>query len=262
MLSEIEWVELQQAKNLLESPGLVAKMSNALGGPIEQGFTYLPKSWNQKIGDVTQMALNKASDAAIFTLKENPGKRSSNAWHKVGVAVSGGIGGFLGLSALAIELPISTSIMLRSIADIARSEGAMMSDVETKLACLEVLALGGRSADDDGVDSAYFSVRTMLSKSMSDAAQYLAHKHVIEQTAPPVLRLVSMIAERFGMQITQKAAAQLVPVIGGFSGAVINTLFIGHFQSMARGHFIVCRLERLYGKDTIRNAYDSLPILS
>jgi hypothetical protein len=38
------------------------------------------------------------------------------------VATTGGVGGLFGLPALAIELPISTTIMLRSIADIARSE--------------------------------------------------------------------------------------------------------------------------------------------
>jgi len=38
-------------------------------------------------------------------------------------------------------------------------------------------------------------------------------------------------------------------------GAVINTLFIEHFQTMARGHFMVRRLERVHGAEAVRLAY-------
>jgi hypothetical protein len=33
-----------------------------------------------------------------------------------------------------------------------------------------------------------------------------------------------------------------------------NLLFIDHFQDVARGHFIVRRLERAYGAETVRAA--------
>lgn len=115
--------ELQFAKNLLENPGVAAKITNFIGAPIEKGLGLLPDNWKTSIGDVTKTALMKASDAAIFTMKDLPGESSSNRWHKLCAAVSGGIGGFFGISAIAVELPISTTIMLRSIADIARSEG-------------------------------------------------------------------------------------------------------------------------------------------
>jgi hypothetical protein len=50
----------------------------------------------------------------------------------------------------------------------------------------------------------------------------------------------------------------MVPVIGAAGGALINTLFIGHYQDMARGHFIVRRLEKTYGTEPVRAAYDKL----
>ncbi|HEY8940409.1 MAG TPA: EcsC family protein, partial [Cellvibrio sp.] len=103
--------ELQVAKNLLENPGVAAKVTNFIGSPIEKGLALLPENWNKNIGEVTQKALLKASEAAIFTMKDIPGEASSNIWHKLGVAVSGGVGGFFGIAALSIELPISTSIM-------------------------------------------------------------------------------------------------------------------------------------------------------
>jgi hypothetical protein len=34
--------------------------------------------------------------------------------------------------------------------------------------------------------------------------------------------------------------------------------FIDHFQEIAKAHFTVRRLERRYGKDTVRRVYDEL----
>lgn len=169
--------------------------------------------------------------------------------------MSGAAGGAFGLPALAIELPVSTAIILRSIADIARSEGESIKSPEARLACLEVFALGGSAANDDAVESGYFTVRAVLAKSLSEAAQYMAANGVAQKTAPPLVRLLTQIAARFGIPVTQKAVAQSLPVVGAAGGALINTLFVDHFQNMSRGHFIVRRLERVYGTETVKLAY-------
>jgi hypothetical protein len=41
-------------------------------------------------------------------------------------------------------------------------------------------------------------------------------------------------------------------------GAAINVLFIRHYQAVAKGHFTVRRLERTYGAEVIRAAYDAM----
>jgi hypothetical protein len=122
VISDSEKKELELARGLLENPGIAIKITNMIGFPIERGIEKLPAKWRDKIGAITQKALLKASEAAIFTIKDVPGEKSSNRWHKLGVATTGGISGFFGIVALAIELPISTTIMLRSIAEIARSQ--------------------------------------------------------------------------------------------------------------------------------------------
>lgn len=251
---------LRQAHALLENPGLAARITNLIGAPVEKFLDRLPAGWNAQIGQVTRLALSKAADAALFTLRDTPADGgSSNRWHKIGAAVSGGVGGFFGLAGLAVELPVSTTIMMRSIADIARSEGETLSDPATRLACLEVFALGGKNAADDGAESGYYLVRTALARAVSQAAEYAAGSIAVEKAAPPALmRLITLVAERFGIQITEKAAAQAVPALGAAGGALINTLFIDHFQDMARGHFIIRRLDRRYGEDAVRAAYEGL----
>jgi EcsC family protein len=58
--------------------------------------------------------------------------------------------------------------------------------------------------------------------------------------------------------VSEKTAAQLVPVIGAAGGALINTIFIAHYQDMARGHFMVRRLEKIHGSEPVRIAYENL----
>jgi hypothetical protein len=250
--------DLKKAKTLLENPGIAAKITHLLGAPIEKGFELLPGNWNVKVVELTQKALSKAIHAAVFTMKDSPGEEASDIWHKIAVATTGGIGGFFGLPALAIELPISTTIMLRSIADIGRSEGEAISKVESKIACIEVFALGGPSKSDDASESGYFAIRAALARSVTKAAEFIAEKGVAEEGAPALVRLIIQISERFSIQVSEKAAAQAVPAIGAAGGAIINTLFIDHFQDMARGHFIVRRLERKYGKKIVEATYKTV----
>ncbi len=47
-------------------------------------------------------------------------------------------------------------------------------------------------------------------------------------------------------------------MIGAVGGAAINLAFVEHFQDLARGHFTVRRLERVYGPELVRAEYDRL----
>ena len=66
-----------------------------------------------------------------------------------------------------------------------------------------------------------------------------------------------VLGARFGVVVSEKAVAQAVPIIGAAGGALVNSIFIDHFQDMARGHFIVRRLERTYGEEVVKRAYEA-----
>lgn len=255
-LSTTDLQDLKKAVELLENPGIAAKIVNLIGMPIEKGMALLPDDINLKIGKITQSALLKVADAAVLTMNDSRFEKSSNRWHQMGAAVTGAIGGFFGIPALVVELPVSTTIMFRSIIDIARSEGESVNDPLTKLACLEVFALGGTNKSDDGVETGYFAIRAMLAKSVTEAAEFIATKTLVEEGAPVLIKLITTIAQRFSIQVSEKLAAQAIPIIGATGGAVANIVFINHFQDMARGHFIIRRLERKYGKELIRSEYE------
>jgi hypothetical protein len=259
MLNTNEVENLVYAKQLLSSPGLAAKITNYIGKPIEGGLKMLPDSAQSVVATASEKAINAAATIAFATMDSRAtGSEASNKWHKLMAAMCGAAGGAGGLPALALELPVSTSIMMRSIADIARSEQASLSDAGTRVECISVFALGGRTQDDDAAENGYYAVRLAMARSVSEATQYLATVGAAEAGSPILARLISQIAARFGIQVSQKVAAQMIPVLGAAGGAIVNTLFIAHFQDMARGHFIIKRLEAKHGMQPIQIAYKGL----
>lgn len=257
-LSSAEIEDLRAAKRLLETPGLAAKISGYVGAPIERGFALLPRKWHALVNDATRKSIEKALDVALWTMNHGQAEAPSNWWHKLAVGTTGAAGGAFGLPALTIELPVSTTIMLRSIADIARSQGENLKTPEARLECVQVLALGGASMSDDASEAGYFAARATMAKAVSDAIQHLATNGLSQHGAPAIVRLITLITSRFSIVVSEKAAAQAVPVLGAFGGAVINTLFIDHFQDMGKGHFTVRRLERAHGPEEVKRIYQEL----
>jgi hypothetical protein len=250
--------DLQTASALLESPGFVARVFDFVGAPAELVLDALPKAARDKVTQIVRRSLQASVNTAVITLgKGGPGRPRLRS-HMAAAGVAGGVGGAFGLVALPIELPITTTIILRSVADIARSEGEDLRLPEARLACLEVFAMGGSSGSDDAADSGYFAVRAALAGAVNEAARYVAKKTVIEDGAPVIVRLLAQIASRFDAVVAEKVMAQGVPVVGALGGVAVNVLFIDHFQDMARGHFIVRRLERVYGQADVRKKYEEI----
>jgi EcsC protein family len=248
---------LRNAVLLLEHPSLAARLTNMVGKPVELMSRALPAGASQAIAAATTKSLEAALKVALLTIRNEP-QESSQLLHRALAVASGAAGGAFGIVSLPLELPVSTIIILRSILDIARSEGEDLTDPESTLSCVEVLGVGGRAETDDTTKSDYFLIRGILAASVSEAARFIAERGVVETGSPVIVRLITQIASRFGLVVTQKAAAQAIPAIGALGGAAVNYAFIDHFQSIARGHFTVRRLERKYGKDIVFAAYERI----
>ncbi len=257
-ISKKDLADLRKSYHLLTNPGIAAKLTSALGEPIERSLNFLPEKWSRAVKTTTRTAIEKALDFAILSMDSEFTGDSSDKMHKFIIAIAGATGGFFGTPALVIELPVSTTVMLRSIADIARSEGEDLKSIESKLACLEVLALGGKCKEDDAAETGYYAVRSALAKTLSEASHYIAERGVTQKGAPALVRLINNVASRFSIVVSEKVSAQMIPIIGAIGGALINVTFIDHFQDMARGHFIIRRLERSYGKDVVKQQYEKL----
>src|SRR5580700_8151694 len=106
---------LRTAVRLLEHPGLVARLTNLVGKPIDLISNALPAAAARAIAIATAKGLEAALKVALQTMQRTP-HAGSQLLHKALATASGAAGGAFGVATLPIELPVSTIIMLRSIA--------------------------------------------------------------------------------------------------------------------------------------------------
>ena len=254
-LTAEETTDLRRAVACLEGTSFAQRLTEAVGRPVGMLSRTLPQPARRMIAHASEATLRGALKLALRTLDPSATTKSANRAHKLAVVASGAVGGALGLAALPVELPISTTILLRSIAEIAREEGEDLTAPNAAFACMEVFALGGQAGGEATLESGYFAVRAALAKSVSACARFVATEGVSAQSAPVIARLVSQIAASFGVVVSEKLAAQAAPILGAIGGAAVNAAFAEHFQTLARGHFVVRRLERRHGPSLVAFEY-------
>ena len=236
--------ELRAAFDALENPSLAARLSATVGTPIEALTARLPGP----LQGAVRTALTTAMGAA---LRSSPAATPSilpSSWlHRGLAAATGAAGGAFGLAGTLVELPVSTTVLLRQIAAIAAEEGEDLSRPEIAAECLKIFALGGRGRGDDAAESGYFALRIALAEAL---------KGSIGASILP--GFIAAVAARFMGPVGLKLSAQAAPLIGAAAGAAVNLAFLEHFRSVARGHFTLRRLERVHGAAPVRQAYEAL----
>jgi len=266
---------LKEAAEFLEHPGAFIRTANLLGQPIEMVQKRLPDKVRHAIEAATHGALKRALKVALLTIPDEirSGKpllpagqkgESSNRWHEFGAAITGSLGGFFGLPSLAVELPITTALMLRSIARNAQACGADLNSPETQLECLYVFTLSAKTPHD-AAETSYYASRLGLGKLVSEAAAFIA-KHSAREafdmlergTVPVLVKLMSRIAAQFEITVSEKFLSESIPIIGAAGGAVVNAAFTHHFNQAAKFHFGIRQLEERYGQAKVRSAYTAL----
>jgi hypothetical protein len=265
---------IHEAAKFLDDPGFAIRAMNILGQPLDALQKNLPDSVRDKIGEVVQKSLQTALVAAIKTVHTKTddqlhwqgtldSSRKTGRLHTATVAVTGAVGGLFGLLALPLELPISTTMMLRGISDVAAHWGMDLEDPNVQLQCLYVFTLGSmQTTADDNNDSNYLSSRLAFEQMIRAASAYMAKKSAKEilrafdtGAAPALMKLIARIARSFELALTEKLVAESVPLIGAIGGATINALFCDYFVEAARYHFGLLHLEQKHGKDAVQTEF-------
>jgi hypothetical protein len=257
-LSPIDHTALTQAVKSLENPNFAARLSDYAGVPVNRVLGFLPKVANNQLSAMVRSAIMKSLDVAIDTLEDEAPPTPATWFSSFLAGVTGGVSGLVGLAALPIELPLTTTFMLRAIAAIARHEGEDLTKIEARLACLEVFALGSKQRNEKVDNIGYYAARALLSKYTSDIVSFVAERGAIDASVPVVRSMVAEIASRFGLVVSDKVAAGALPILGAVGGATVNVIFMDHFQRVAQAHFSLRRLERTYGAAHIRQRYAEL----
>lgn len=256
-LSPSHRLALERAFTALESQDFAARLADYVGQPLTRAMRLAPKAANDRINNVVKTAILRCLRVAINSIEPQSNEPPANRVSSVLAGISGGVSGFFGLAALPIELPLTTTLMLRAIADIARHHGEDISTLEARLACVEVFALGAPKTGRR-VDFGYYASRALLTRLAGDASAVMIERGIANLSGPAVGSLIAEIAARFGVVVSERAAASALPVLGALGGATINVIFMNHFQRIAEGHFTIRLLEREYGPAVVRRVYEEM----
>ncbi len=209
------------ARRYRRAGGVGLQVLNLIGDSAEGLLNRLPEDIRSRLDRVTESALSTAMRTAHGSrrlVKDQPD------WLNRAVTTSmGAAGGFGGLPTAMAELPVTTTVLLRAIQDVALEHGFDPASESVQFDCIRVFAANGPLEEDDGTDLGFFSSRVAV-------------------TGATVQALIARVAPRLATVLGQKLAAQTVPVLGAVAGAATNYAYTSYYQEMAHVHF---RLRKL-----------------
>ncbi len=228
------------AEIYLSSRSVLSSIVATLGDLVHRGLAMVPEEWRGPIAAKVHETLVFVQSAAVVNMEDAPGQGSKDWLYAATVIASGIAGGAGGFPALLVELPITTGLMLRSIADIGRSHGERLEDPLFRATCIEVFAYGA-SIEEDDEDLAFLVAR-------------LGAAQATEATAEMIAKVAARYAAALGPQI----AARSVPLTGAFLGAALNWAYMSFYQSMAQVLFTLLPIERKHEPAQVRSCFASV----
>jgi len=219
------------AERQRRAQSLLMRVVTFAGGQVEDGMKMLPKGFRDQLEAAARGALTQSYDMAGRTRGTGLLARQVNSdrAHRVIATISGALGGLGGLPTALAELPIATTVIFRAVQGVAAAYDEDPADPATRLECLRVFGAGGQGEEDDGVDTTFIGARIGL-------------------TGPALHKLIAKVAPKFAAVLSQKLAAQAVPVIGAAAGAGTNYAFVDYYIEMAHVHFGLRRLTAVHGE--------------
>src|SRR5262245_2181554 len=110
----------------------------------------------------------------------------------------------------------------------------------------------------DDADEGYLALKTAVVTSIRESSQFISRmagvvvdRQILEREAPQMIRLITYVADRLGVVVTQKELGILVPVAGAVLNTSINLAFqqVGH--QTAKDYFRRLILEERYGEELV-----------
>ena len=226
--AEIDARLLDLARRHASAGNSAIDLLNLVGGQAEGLLDRLPVAVRMRLGEVTESALRRAMEVAHRSREvvgDQPGWMARAVTTAMGAA-----GGMGGLPTALAELPVTTTVLLRAIQDVAIEHGFDPVEPSVRFEAVEVFGAAGPLSGDDGADLGLIGTRVTV-------------------TGAALNSLIARVAPRLATVLGQKLAAQTVPILGAAAGAATNYAYTGYYQQMAHVHFGLRRLAIDAGRD-------------
>lgn len=201
--------------------GLGVQLLTLAGGKAEHLLERLPAPVKARLGEATELALKLAMKAAHSSRGALPDQ--ADWFNRTMSTAMGAAGGFGGLPSALVELPATTTVLLRIIQGVAVEYGFDPGAESVQFDCIRVFAAAGPLDSDDGADLGFLTLRMTL-------------------TGGAMQKLIATVAPKLAMVLGQKLATQTIPVLGAVAGATTNYVYSGYYREIAHVHFGLRRL--------------------
>ena len=128
-IASADHAALKTAVKYLEGRNFAARLADYAGVPVNRVLGVLPKAVNRQLAGMVRSAVMKGLEVAVDTLDDKPPRSPAMGFSSFLAGVTGGVSGLFGFGALAFELPLTTTLMLRAIAEIAQHQGEDLSGI-------------------------------------------------------------------------------------------------------------------------------------
>ncbi|HYE19886.1 MAG TPA: EcsC family protein [Tepidisphaeraceae bacterium] len=235
--------------------GIFSKMANAVMGPVGRVVeTVVPDRVQEAAGRAVAGVLGKLNDAAGWTVKgESIDKKVAAAraelfdelkaadevarscW-KRGVALGGAEGaatGAAGLPGLVADIPALLTIALRVVQQVGQCYGYDTTIGAEREYVLHVLRTG--STVDSKLKMSFLMIMKELEQVLIKVGWQKAASGVLgkELARLSLTGGVQQMAKALGVQLTQRKALQIVPVVGAVVGGAFNATFLNDVAKAA-----------------------------
>ncbi|MBX3593535.1 EcsC family protein [Sphingomonas sp.] len=230
-----------------DADSVLMKLASQAGKQADSVVEWLPDNWEAKLQGMIDLALRQSYAIAFRTnfarARRTPSRAANReGFHRVAAGVVGAAGGMGGITTTLADLAVTTTLILRSVQQIALSYGEDIDDPDVRAQCIAVFGLGGPLTDDDSADTALWAGRIALS----------------HQTVSGV---IGTVVPRMARTMGESIAARAAPLVGAVAGAAINSSFTRYYQKMAHVHFRLRRLERRYPHDEVMACFERIVML-
>jgi hypothetical protein len=159
-------------------------------------------------------------------------------------------------SLILTDVTSSMTLLSRHTCRIATTYGYSSKKAENLPHLMAAMAPQSETSDEG-----YIALKTAVVTSIREAGQFMSRttsvmldRQLLEREAPQMIRLITYVADRLGIVVTQKELGILVPIAGAVLNTSINVAFqqVGH--QTAKDYFRRLILEDRYGEELVTYA--------
>jgi hypothetical protein len=159
-------------------------------------------------------------------------------------------------SLILTDVTTSMTLLSRHTCRIATAYGYSSRNPENLPHLMAAMAPQAETSDEG-----YLALKTAVVTSIRETGQFMSRttgvlldRQLLDREAPQMIRLITYVADRLGIVLTQKELGILVPIAGAVLNSSINVAFqrVGH--QTAKDYFRRLLLEDRYGEELVSYA--------